>query len=257
MLSRTATDSVSDHLVPGVDPGGRLVDALPDAEALLSIDPRDRAVVEGLLAAYRYILASHDTIRAALERAEHAEREAYEDHLTGLPNRRAWDHELAREQARCDRNASAAGIVVVDIDNLKVINDEQGHLAGDLLVRQTAGLLRQAFRGADMVARIGGDEFAVLVVDFDVDAAQPELLADRVRSVLARGGTQASVGAAVHAAGLDLTEVFARADEAMYAHKGHNRARPTGACLTHPAAAVVAEITTSDSSSSFDLDGPI
>ena len=200
-----------------VDVDGKVLAALPDDELLASASPIVLDTLEGLIGAYQGVLAALHQLRTMTVRAERAEREALEDHLTSLPNRRAWMQALDSEQARCDRSEGSVAIAVVDLDGLKRVNDEQGHLAGDLLVRQAATILRGAFRQSDVVARIGGDEFAVLVVDYNDQ--RPEVLATRVQAELARAGVGASIGAAVHEQPERLVDVFHRADEAMYLMK--------------------------------------
>lgn len=208
-----------------VDVDGKVLAALPDDELLASASPIVLDTLEGLIGAYQGVLAALHQLRTMTVRAERAEREALEDHLTSLPNRRAWMQALDSEQARCDRSEGSVAIAVVDLDGLKRVNDEQGHLAGDLLVRQAATILRGAFRQSDVVARIGGDEFAVLVVDYNDQ--RPEVLATRVQAELARAGVGASIGAAVHEQPERLVDVFHRADEAMYLMKDGATSAPS------------------------------
>lgn len=208
-----------------VDVDGKVLAALPDDELLASASPIVLDTLEGLIGAYQGVLAALHQLRTMTVRAERAEREALEDHLTSLPNRRAWMQALDSEQARCDRSEGSVAIAVVDLDGLKRVNDEQGHLAGDLLVRQAATILRGAFRQSDVVARIGGDEFAVLVVDYNDQ--RPEVLATRVQAELAHAGVGASIGAAVHEQPERLVDVFHRADEAMYLMKDDATSAPS------------------------------
>ncbi len=199
-----------------VDTDGTVLQVLAESGAPGS-DPAAAELVQTLISAYDYVLAAERAALEATERAERAERDAFIDHLTELPNRRAWDQALEREQARCDRNDSTVAVAVVDVDDLKLVNDQRGHLVGDVLLRQTALVLRDAFRGSDLVARTGGDEFAVLAVDFQDSEAGG--LEDRVAAALQAAGVSASSGVAVHRAGQRLTEVWRRADHAMYTDK--------------------------------------
>ncbi|MEY2450043.1 MAG: diguanylate cyclase, partial [Acidimicrobiaceae bacterium] len=96
------------------------------------------------------------------ERATKAEAESLTDELTGLLNARAWWRALRREAARCDRYRLDAVVAVIDLDELKMVNDTHGHLGGDLLLRSAAQQLTRTLRASDIVARIGGDEFGVL-----------------------------------------------------------------------------------------------
>lgn len=88
---------------------------------------------------------------------------AVEDPLTGLANRRAFDAELAHATARAERDGTPLSVLLVDIDRFKAINDTRGHQAGDRVLVTAASVLREAVRRADVVARVGGDEFALLL----------------------------------------------------------------------------------------------
>lgn len=143
---------------------------------------------------------------ASLDRAGAAAAAAIHDALTGLLNRRGLD--LVSEQVLCSarRDGRTVGVLFVDIDGLKAVNDTPGHTAGDALIVE-ARLLRDAFREADAVARLGGDEFAVLVEGVrDQDAA---LLVERASRALSR--TPASVGIAVapDARAVSLSRLYA------------------------------------------------
>jgi diguanylate cyclase (GGDEF)-like protein len=127
--------------------------------------------------------------------AERAQAEAHVDPLTRLRNRRAWDHLLETEEERCKRYEHPACVFVIDVDNLKQVNDTLGHAAGDELLRRTARALQTAARNPDVVARVGGDEFAVLAVESDLSAI-PSLLG-RFEEVLRSEGVQASIGFAM------------------------------------------------------------
>src|SRR5207302_7244444 len=111
------------------------------------------------------LLATSNRAADLGERAERAERESTTDELTGLPNARAWWRILSREADRCDRFDLMAIVAVVDLDNLKEVNDREGHLAGDLLIRAAAQALERSVASTDVIARLGGDEFGLLVVD--------------------------------------------------------------------------------------------
>jgi len=168
------------------------------------------------------------------ERKEMAQRLEYvvdHDFLTGLLNRRHFEHELARETSRASRYGAPGAVLLIDIDNFKDVNDMFGHRAGDDVLKGVAGLLRERLRHTDVVARVGGDEFAVLLTHTDADEVR--LVADEVvkavgqqTAVLADQTIRitASVGAAMFE-GLTDVEVLAYADIAMYEAKemGRNR----------------------------------
>lgn len=160
-------------------------------------------------------------------------REARTDRLTGLDNRTAWDEILAYEEARRSRYGEDVSIVSVDLDGLKAINDRGGHAAGDRAIRAAADLLRHTARAVDRVARVGGDEFVVLLPVTDANGAAR--FAERLRAGAAKrlpraGGVRLSVGVATSRAGESLTETQHRADAAMYEAKAGrpraSRARP-------------------------------
>jgi diguanylate cyclase len=150
-------------------------------------------------------------------RVELAELDALTDPLTGVGNRRAWDRLLEAEEARCRRYGSVASLVAIDLDELKRVNDRQGHAGGDLLLRRAAQVIDSTRRAADMVARLGGDEFGVLAVECDEPAAK--VLADRLRGALEAAGIRASVGHATRQPSGTLAEAWSAADAEMYAHK--------------------------------------
>ena len=168
------------------------------------------------------------------ERKELARRLEYfvdHDFLTGLFNRRHFEQELTKETERMARYGAPGAVLVIDLDNFKDVNDTFGHKAGDDVLKGVAGLLRQRLRQTDIVARIGGDEFAVLLPETDADHAQS--VADEVVRALGRQmavladhsiRVTASIGVTMFD-GLTDTEVLAYADLAMYEAKetGRNR----------------------------------
>jgi len=190
----------------GVDPaGGRpeLAAELPTIELL------------GRLLA---VLLVQELERQELRRrVELAEADALTDPLTGVGNRRAWDRLLEAEEARCQRYGSVASLVAVDLDELKRVNDRQGHAAGDRLLCRAAQVIDSTRRAADVVARLGGDEFGVLAVECDQPAAK--VLAGRLRGALEAAGIRASVGHATRQSSGTLAQAWSVADAEMYAHK--------------------------------------
>ena len=178
-----------------------------------------------LVRALSEIVVAEQRTAVANVRAGRAEALAATDALTGVGNQRAWWDRIAEEDARIERSEGSDVIALVDLDGLKAVNDERGHLHGDLLLRLTAQTLRTAIRACDVVARVGGDEFAVLAVDFE---GPPSVLHDRISAALLAAGVDASVGTASPSAGLSLVDAYDRADRAMYAQK-RNRNRRTPA----------------------------
>jgi diguanylate cyclase (GGDEF)-like protein/PAS domain S-box-containing protein len=147
------------------------------------------------------------------------------DILTGLYNRNFFETEMARLQLS---RQFPIGIVVADADNLKVVNDNYGHAAGDEVLRKVAQLLREFFRAEDIVARIGGDEFAILLANMDEIAAQALVARLRTRLAnLAEPLISLSIGMAIGAEGCHLPDLMRLADDRMYqdkaAHKNEQR----------------------------------
>lgn len=165
------------------------------------------------------------TLEETLRRADRAAAEALLDPLTSLYNRRGWDDLLNGEEQRCARHNENAAVFVVDLDNLKVVNDTFGHERGDELIRAAADALRVAVRGSDVVARIGGDEFAVLAIKCD-RAAAPRVIVS-MEKALEAANVQATIGYAVRSEAGSLFEAQRRADAEMYSRKGQRGTRPT------------------------------
>jgi diguanylate cyclase (GGDEF)-like protein len=162
------------------------------------------------------------------------QRQALLDVLTGLPNRRAFDDALERALARAARSGAAVGLLLVDVDWFKRINDTRGHTEGDAVLRELAQRLLAASRRADLVARVGGEEFA-MILDAPDPAALGEL-AERVRRgvsaqpVALAGGplrVTVSVGVAHRVAPRpdEGRTLYRDADEALYAAKRAGRDR--------------------------------
>ncbi|MGC8511769.1 MAG: diguanylate cyclase domain-containing protein [Acidimicrobiales bacterium] len=158
---------------------------------------------------------------------------ATHDSLTGLFNRRHFMEAIDQALLRNQRSSRHVGVVYVDLDGFKGVNDRAGHAMGDRVLSAVGARLRHAVRSADLVARIGGDEFAVLCEGLG-EEEQAEVVANRIAAALAesvelegeRWSVTASVGAAVDVDGrLTASELIDRADRAMYSIK-HTRRRP-------------------------------
>ncbi len=150
-------------------------------------------------------------------RAERAEADAARDGLTGLANRRAWDDIVTAEEARCRRYGHPGAVLVIDLNDLKEVNDTHGHPAGDQLLRDCANVLVATARSSDFVARIGGDEFAVLAVE--TDSAGGEVQAARIRRALQDAGVNAAIGLGLRGPDGSLDNAARDADSAMYEDK--------------------------------------
>lgn len=154
------------------------------------------------------------------------------DVLTGLSNRRGWNEAIALELARHARTRRPAVLMLVDVDHMKEVNDSHGHVAGDQLLRNIAGVLSDCTRDIDTVARHGGDEFGVLLAETDLRQALQ--VAERIRSTfLARRTGEAAACGCTLSIGLsevDIAVVTAdewlrRADAAIYSAKAAGRDR--------------------------------
>jgi diguanylate cyclase (GGDEF)-like protein len=159
---------------------------------------------------------------------ERSRQEALTDALTGLLNRHGWEKTIRAEEARTRRYGSPTCVLIVDLDDLKQVNDACGHAQGDALIRSAAHCIRNAVRQSDIVARVGGDEFAILSIE--CDTAGSEATFNNVVLALSSKGISASVGKAIRDPRLGLIEAMADADRAMYAAKAKRRALQRGAC---------------------------
>lgn len=144
-------------------------------------------------------------------------QEAMLDGLTGLLNRKGWSKYTAIEEARVRRHGTPVSILIIDLDDLKRVNDTYGHSAGDDLLRSSAACLQQTIRKSDIVARIGGDEFAILAVDCNEEALNR--LQEKIANALAANNIAASIGGQTHEQNEDLEKTIYQADRNMYAAK--------------------------------------
>lgn len=172
-----------------------------------------------------------DNLSVAIENAElHQEREkqAVTDGLTGVNNRRSFNENLQKEFERARRYDQPLSLVIVDLDFLKKINDQYGHMAGDEAIRAIGGVLKLSSRSTDFVARYGGEEFCLLLPNTGIEMA--EQLAERLRrkineiTVTGYGNISASLGVSnfpLHCN--DAEELFGTADAALYKAKQGGR----------------------------------
>lgn len=192
---------------------------------LCAVDPtrqpdslRDYRPTVEIYARFLATILQHETESEELARQlELTATESETDALTGLFNRRGWERLIAHEEERCLRYGDPAGIVMVDLDELKKTNDQRGHDAGDWMLKRTADALRGTVRDSDVVARLGGDEFAVLAVH--AAEAATRRLAERISEGLRTVGVRASVGHAARNPRHGLARALRDADSAMYENK--------------------------------------
>lgn len=151
------------------------------------------------------------------------------DALTGIRNRRGLESGAEALLAIADRQHEVIQVLFIDIDDLKEINDTRGHLAGDEAIRAVAGALQRSVRATDLVARVGGDEFVVLL--HDANESSGDFVSQRIvwelqRSVVPRSGTASvSVGWAEREPGSkrSMADLLAEADRLMYASRAERR----------------------------------
>lgn len=153
------------------------------------------------------------------------DRQATTDALSELANRRAFTNAIDLEHARAARRGRPISIVVLDLDHFKTVNDRFGHPAGDRALRHVAGILRSGCRAADVAARIGGEEFALLLPETDGPAAL--LIAERVRAVIASSTTPDGIRitASFGVTESDGSDPLVAADRALYRAKAAGRDR--------------------------------
>lgn len=158
--------------------------------------------------------------------------EARTDTLTGLPNRRAFDEELGRRLSEWKRRQTPLSVMMIDIDHFKKVNDTYGHQAGDEILQQVANALSETVREADMVARIGGEELAVILPG--TGKAEAQIAANRCRCAIEQARCEfqgqslrvtASFGVACCMKDETDEQLLRRCDEALYAAKQNGRNR--------------------------------
>lgn len=168
----------------------------------------------------------------ALERASLLRRLnelARTDPLTGLANRRVWEETLERELARAARESQPLSLVLIDIDHFKRYNDTRGHPQGDRLLHDAARAWSQRLRSTDLLARVGGEEFAVLLPVCPPEDAR--VVAERLRRSVPDGQT-CSLGVVTSTGLASASELYAAADTALYRAKANGRNRAETGHLT-------------------------
>ena len=181
-----------------------------------SAQPADRATIRRL----------RTELAAARKHIAELQASANTDFLLDIPNRRGFERELGRAVAYIKRYHASAALIVVDVDRLKPINDAFGHAAGDEVLKAIAAVLTRQVRASDMVGRLGGDEFGLLLwnlseTDTRVKAAALEQAIDRLSFVF--GGQRVTAGASAGVAILgphaQASRALEEADRAMYVRK--------------------------------------
>jgi diguanylate cyclase (GGDEF)-like protein len=215
-----------EHIVEGMNAG---------ADDYLS-KPFDAKELEARLRAGRRVLNLMDEVIAGREKLRH---QATHDVLTGLANRRAIRDALSRELGRSAREGTPLGVVMVDIDHFKQVNDTYGHSAGDVVLSDIADRMRSLIRSYDSAGRYGGEEFLIVLPGCDSQSVFTK--ADTLRASIGGAPVQtpqgpiritASMGATAcsEAGAFDLDDLIHQADTALYLAKrnGRNRVELSG-----------------------------
>lgn len=172
-----------------------------------------------------FVAAVADQIAVALDRARQHTKEARTDYLTGLANRPEFERAIDRAVAAAERHKRRLALMMIDLDNLKEINDTYGHHVGDEAIRVLAAELQRAVRATDTSGRLGGDEFGVAMPDADERDARE--VGIRVREALEQLNRTAklpvpvefSIGIAAWHQGMDWQAMYMAADKALYVDK--------------------------------------
>jgi diguanylate cyclase (GGDEF)-like protein len=227
-------------VLPGYKPPVRIVAAADGSVAGDDLGAlRSRltiAALVSLLAIALYAAALARPLLRSLNRVALVAEQAMLDPLTGAANRRGFERALEVELERSTRRGHPCALVIVDLDDFKLVNDRHGHGVGDEVLVLLADRLRDSVRSADTVARLGGEEFALLLPETSLSGALA--VAERARSAFAAGGMRlkggerltvtASFGAADFPASPDRTSLMRDADQALYTAKrlGKDRVAP-------------------------------
>jgi diguanylate cyclase len=218
-----------------------LVPSLPEAEVeaivvrikqeITNLESSNSSFKEQIQQANREI----DQLKQKMERYRN---EAHLDALTRIDNRRGFEKNLSQSIKQANTSATRLCLIIADIDHFKEVNDTHGHMVGDNVLRMVAATIKESIKGKDMVARIGGEEFAILLPDTPLDGAMK--LADDIRLTFERldlkkkntgeslGKITLSFGVAAYKKNEGAEDFVNRADEALYQSKQTGRNKVTG-----------------------------
>ena len=182
---------------------------------------------------------SQKQLEALNKELDEAQSQSLKDPLTAIPNRRAFAKRLDENIISAARSGKTLCVAMADIDHFKKVNDDYGHLAGDAFLKMFATLITRNIKGQDMVARIGGEEFAIILPQTDLIAAYNLFV--RIKSVLKASelllddgscisGVTASFGVACHEPGMSANDLIDQADKFLYEAKnaGRDKVRAPG-----------------------------
>ncbi len=199
--------------------------------ALVAATTRDQPFPEGAEEHLAYFAEIAGVAIGNAEANARLARLAMSDPLTGLANHRTFHSALASESERARRHGRRLALAVIDVDHFKAVNDLHGHMAGDRVLVEVAARLQGASRSGDILARVGGEEFAWIIPDADIGGAHA--VAERSRCAVGDapipgvGTVTVSIGVAELLRGGNVIDLYRRADEALYQAKraGRNRTR--------------------------------
>lgn len=208
--------------------GGQLAEAASDATDVMGVPEEE--LTPKVRAAFAQLMHEVDRLRGELEEARkrigYLEELADQDALVPVVNRRAFVRELSRVMSYVERYGTPHSVLFFDINGMKQINDTLGHAAGDATLTHVAKVLHDHVRESDLVGRLGGDEFGVLLAQADPTVAheKAEILAGAIRGapMMWEGRSiQVTLSYGVHTliAGDDPHSALSSADRRMYAHK--------------------------------------
>lgn len=212
---------------------GKLLDYSPEGMAVelkAEVSRRLSEILAKNQELQQELLSAQEQLRTQHAELDLAKAESRIDHLTQLPNRRAFEEKLAELQADYERRGVPYSLAVFDVDHFKTFNDSHGHAAGDAMLRTISKAAGGARRASDFLARTGGEEFAVLFSRSDleqcratVETYRQAIAATQLRIGGAKLAVTASFGVAAAAPRETASQLMARADEALYAAKEAGR----------------------------------
>lgn len=240
VMAWMAAGRLSDHLATMAKSARDVEMGLPGASiALLDSSAEVHALSTALNSMTQRLISLNeqmeDKVKVRTQELEAANREldrqSRSDHLTGVLNRRGFEAQLKIALSSAKRRNSPLSVVMIDLDHFKQVNDTHGHDVGDQVIRHLSDTMRQRVRDSDIVARLGGEEFVVMLPDTDIKGAQ--ILAEELVKVISSrpapvaGKVTISAGVSQLDTSLsDATEMLKGADEALYVAKrsGRNQA---------------------------------
>jgi len=201
----------------GEMPAKRKDGSIFETELSASIIKDKNGRMIGMMGSFADITERKRVERALRESEKRLQQLSITDSLTGLLNSRGWEECMATEESRAKRYSHQSCVIVLDLNDLKKTNDKYGHKAGDDLIHRAALCIQGAVRDIDRVARIGGDEFAVLVIECSEDAVNG--IITRIKEALSAERISASWGMAIRNSNSGLAGAMAEADRQMYEMK--------------------------------------